>query len=50
MLYTLDDREKLIVAGDLYSAYQFKLFTGKTAPAMLLRKAIKQATNPVRIH
>lgn len=32
------------------AAYQFKLFTGKEAPASLLRKTIKQATNPVQIH
>ncbi|MEO1618574.1 MAG: shikimate dehydrogenase [Planctomycetota bacterium] len=32
------------------AAYQFKLFTGKQAPAMLLRKTIKQATNPVQVH
>ena len=44
---------RIITGIDMFvrqAAYQFKLFTGKTAPAMLLRKAIKLATNPVRIH
>jgi 3-dehydroquinate dehydratase/shikimate dehydrogenase len=44
---------RIITGIDMFvrqAAYQFKLFTGKTAPAMLLRKTIKQATNPVRIH
>ncbi|MCC9602189.1 shikimate dehydrogenase [Stieleria sp. JC731] len=32
------------------AAYQYKLFTGQDAPAKVMRKTIKQATNPVQIH
>lgn len=32
------------------AAYQYKLFTGRQAPTDLMRKAIKEATNPVRLH
>ncbi|QDV84453.1 shikimate dehydrogenase [Planctomycetes bacterium TBK1r] len=44
---------RIITGIDMFvrqAAYQFKLFTGKDAPAMLLRKTIKQATNPVQLH
>ena len=32
------------------AAYQFKLFTGKEAPYDLMRKTIKEATNPVQVN
>ena len=32
------------------AAYQYKLFTGKEAPSLLMRETIKQATNPVQLH
>ncbi len=32
------------------AAYQYKLFTGRDAPYVLMRKTIKQATNPVQLH
>lgn len=44
---------RIITGVDMYvrqNAYQYKLFTGKDAPAMLMRKTIKQATNPVKLH
>ena len=44
---------RIITGIDMFvrqAAYQFKLFTGRDAPAMLLRKTIKQATNPVQLH
>ncbi|KAA5540432.1 shikimate dehydrogenase [Roseiconus nitratireducens] len=44
---------RIITGIDMFvrqAAYQFKLFTGKEAPVMLLRKTIKQATNPVQLH
>ena len=44
---------RIITGIDMFvrqAAYQFKLFTGKEAPAMLLRKTIKHATNPVQLH
>lgn len=44
---------RIITGIDMFvrqAAYQFKLFTGREAPAKLLRKTIKQATNPVQIH
>ena len=44
---------RIITGVDMFvrqAAYQYKLFTGKDAPAMLMRKTIKQATNPVKLH
>ncbi len=44
---------KFITGVDMFvrqAAYQFKLFTGKEAPALLMRQTIKQATNPVQLH
>lgn len=44
---------RIITGIDMFvrqAAYQFKLFTGREAPAMLMRKTIKHATNPVRVH
>ncbi|TWT93278.1 shikimate dehydrogenase [Stieleria varia] len=44
---------RIITGVDMFvrqAAYQFKLFTGKDAPTMLMRQTIKQATNPVKIH
>ncbi|OYP36951.1 shikimate dehydrogenase [Rhodopirellula sp. MGV] len=44
---------RIITGIDMFvrqAAYQYKLFTGKDAPARLMRKTIKQATNPVQIH
>ena len=32
------------------AAYQYKLFTGRDAPAQVMRKTIKQATNPVQLN
>jgi 3-dehydroquinate dehydratase/shikimate dehydrogenase len=32
------------------AAYQYKLFTGRDAPTDLMRKTIKQATNPVQLN
>jgi 3-dehydroquinate dehydratase/shikimate dehydrogenase len=32
------------------AAYQYKLFTGRDAPSPLMRKTIKQATNPVQLN
>ena len=44
---------RIITGIDMFvrqAAYQYKLFTGKDAPAMLMRKTIKHATNPVQLH
>lgn len=44
---------KIITGVDMFvrqAAYQFKLFTGKHAPASLMRDTIKEATNPVRLN
>ncbi len=44
---------RLITGVDMFvrqAAYQFRLFTGKDAPADLMRAKIKQATNPVQIN
>ena len=44
---------QIITGVDMFvrqAAYQYKLFTGKDAPALLMRKTIKQATNPVQLH
>ncbi len=32
------------------AAYQYKLFTGRDAPTALMRRTIKQATNPVQLN
>lgn len=32
------------------AAYQYKLFTGRDAPSALMRKTIKEATNPVQLN
>lgn len=32
------------------AAYQYKLFTGKDAPVALMRKTIKEATNPAKLN
>ncbi len=44
---------RIVTGVDMYvrqASYQYKLFTGKDAPSLLMRKTIKQATNPVRVH
>ncbi len=44
---------RVITGVDMFvrqGAYQFKLFTGKEAPAKLMRQTIKEATNPVKVH
>lgn len=44
---------KVITGVDMFvrqAAYQYKLFTGQEAPAQVMRDAIKQATNPVRLN
>lgn len=51
--YALQANCRVITGIDMFvrqAAYQYKLFTGQTAPALLLRKSIKEATNPVQIH
>ncbi|NND97075.1 MAG: shikimate dehydrogenase [Pirellulaceae bacterium] len=43
---------RIITGVDMFvrqAAYQYKLFTGKDAPSLLMRKTIKEATNPVRV-
>ncbi len=45
-------RARIITGVDMFvrqAAYQFKLFTGQQASTDLMRKTIKQATNPVQI-
>ena len=45
-------RARVITGVDMFvrqAAYQFKLFTGREASTDLMRKTIKQATNPVQI-
>ena len=32
------------------AAYQYKLFTGRDAPVELMRKSIREATNPVQLN
>jgi 3-dehydroquinate dehydratase/shikimate dehydrogenase len=32
------------------AAYQYKLFTGSEAPGKVMRKTIKEATNPVQLN
>jgi len=44
---------RIITGIDMFvrqAAYQFKLFTGKEAPYELMRKTIKDATNPVQLN
>ncbi len=44
---------RIITGVDMFvrqGAYQFKLFTGQDADSKLLRKTIKDATNPVKVH
>ncbi len=44
---------QIITGVDMFvrqAAYQFKLFTGKSAPASVMRQTIKDATNPVRLN
>lgn len=44
---------RIITGVDMFvrqAAYQYKLFTGREAPAALLRKTIKDATNPVQLN
>lgn len=44
---------KVITGVDMFvrqAAYQYKLFTGQEAPTQVMRDAIKQATNPVRLN
>jgi 3-dehydroquinate dehydratase/shikimate dehydrogenase len=44
---------RIITGVDMFvrqAAYQFKLFTGQDADSKLLRKTIKDATNPVKVH
>jgi len=44
---------RIITGIDMFvrqAAYQYKLFTGRDAPAQLMRKIIKQATNPVQLN
>jgi len=46
-------KAKVITGVDMFvrqAAYQFKLFTGREAPAQLMRDAIKEATSPVRLN
>ena len=44
---------RIITGVDMFvrqAAYQYKLFTGREAPTALLRKTIKDATNPVQLN
>ena len=44
---------RIITGIDMFvrqAAYQYKLFTGRDAPTQLMRKTIKQATNPVQLN
>ena len=44
---------RIITGVDMFvrqASYQFKLFTGKEAPTLLMRQTIKKATNPVQVH
>ena len=46
-------RCRVITGVDMFvrqAAYQYKLFTGRNAPSTLMRKTIKQATNPVQLN
>jgi len=51
--YAKAAKSRIITGVDMFvrqAAYQYKLFTGKDAPAELMRKTIKDATNPVRLN
>lgn len=51
--HAIKRKARIITGVDMFvrqAAYQFKLFTGKEAPAALMRKTIKEATNPVRFN
>lgn len=44
---------RIITGIDMFvrqAAYQYKLFTGKEGPSDLMRKTIKEATNPVQLN
>lgn len=44
---------RIITGVDMFvrqAAYQYKLFTGRDAPLSLMRKTIKEATNPVQLN
>jgi 3-dehydroquinate dehydratase/shikimate dehydrogenase len=44
---------RIITGIDMFvrqAAYQYKLFTGRDAPSQLMRKTIKEATNPVKLN
>lgn len=44
---------RIITGIDMFvrqAAYQYKLFTGREAPTPLMRRTIKQATNPVQLN
>ncbi len=44
---------RIITGVDMFvrqAAYQYKLFTGRDAPSDLMRKTIKEATNPVQLN
>lgn len=49
--YARKAQARVITGVDMFvrqAAYQFKLFTGREAPAKLMRKTIKKATNPAQ--
>lgn len=51
--YAKRANSRFITGVDMFvrqAAYQYKLFTGKEAPSLLMRQTIKQATNPVQLH
>ncbi len=50
--YAQRQQSRVITGVDMFvrqAAYQFKLFTGREAPAGLMRDTIKQATNPAQV-
>jgi 3-dehydroquinate dehydratase/shikimate dehydrogenase len=51
--YARKQQCRIITGVDMFvrqAAYQFKLFTGKEAPAGLMRETIKEATNPAKLN